>query len=396
MDSKDAQTWLEKLEEQRQYHARDACRAHTDCPSVNVDVDWMDPEYIKNMPIKPHDQTSNQLWVDIELGSPSNADLLAQTARELSDKGWLAIYTRMAVLMCKKNIDLIHGRVLLQTLPSKAYDTKATLDHARLYDAEFARAGISRDRYCIKIPSTGAALNAAKVLSAEGIPTLGTALFSLPQAIACSQAGMLYISPYFNDEEELGPTDIFVFPETRAHDDLSLWPDVEDPATQHPMSARVFQILETYRRLYKETGREQPLLKNASFISAKEAMAAGELGCHSATISHTVLNELARLPYDGTKQPGEGVPKPVHVYRDAGPTPERLRKLANIDPLAAAAWDGKLASTDVDYLADGGAALTKAIEADPISKERLAVALELFTGGENRSKAKVEKALAAL
>lgn len=51
--------------------------------------------------------------------------------------------------------------------------------------------------------------------------------------------------------------------ETRAHDDLSLWPDVEDPATQHPMSARVFQILETYRRLYKETGKEQPLLKNA-------------------------------------------------------------------------------------------------------------------------------------
>ncbi|GJN76175.1 hypothetical protein PLIIFM63780_010214 [Purpureocillium lilacinum] len=365
MGSKDAQTWLEKLEEQ-----------------LNVDVDWMDPEYIKNMPIKPHDQTSNQLWVDIELGSPSNADLLAQTARELKDKGWLAIYTRMAVLMCKKNIDLIQGRVLLQTLPSKAYDTQATLDHARLYDAEFARAGIGRDRYCIKIPSTGAALNAAKVLSAEGIPTLGTALFSLPQAIACSQAGMLYISPYFN--------------ETRAHDDLSLWPNVEDPATQHPMSARVFQILETYRRLYKETGREQPLLKNASFISAKEAMAAGELGCHSATISHTVLNELAKLKYDGSKQPGEGVPKPVHVYRDAGPTPERLRKLAQIDPLAAAAWDGKLASTDIDYLANGGAELTKAIEADPISKERLAIALELFTGGENRSKDKVEKALAAL
>lgn len=55
----------------------------------------MDPEYIKAMPIKPHDQTSNQLWVDIQLGHPSNADLLAQTARELKDKGWLAIYTRM-------------------------------------------------------------------------------------------------------------------------------------------------------------------------------------------------------------------------------------------------------------------------------------------------------------
>lgn len=100
--------------------------------------------------------------------------------------------------MCKKNINSIKGRVLLQTLPSKAYEFQDTLDHARLYDREFALAGIGRDRFCIKIPSTGPALNAAKILSAEGIPTLGTALFSLPQAIACSQAGMLYISPYYN------------------------------------------------------------------------------------------------------------------------------------------------------------------------------------------------------
>lgn len=178
----------------------------------------MDPEYIKSMPIVPHDQTSNQLWVDIQLGHSSNQELFRQVATELKNEGWLAIYTRMvqnpppqnpapsealtpppqAVLMCKKNIDSIRGRVLLQTLPSNAYRTQETLDHARLYDREFARAGISRERYCIKIPSTGPALNAAKILSAEGIPTLGTALFGLPQAIACSQAGMLYISPYYN------------------------------------------------------------------------------------------------------------------------------------------------------------------------------------------------------
>lgn len=108
--------------------------------------------------------------------------------------------------MCKKNIDAISGRVLLQTLPSKAYDEQATLAHARLYDQEFKRAGISRNRYCIKIPATGPALNAAKLLSQEkdadglGIPTLGTAIFGLAQAIASSQAGMIYISPYFNGE----------------------------------------------------------------------------------------------------------------------------------------------------------------------------------------------------
>lgn len=55
--------------------------------------------------------------------------------------------------------------------------------------------------------------------------------------------------------------------EVRAHDDLSLWPDVEDPAIQHTMSARIVQILETYRKLFKESGKEQPLLKNARYIA---------------------------------------------------------------------------------------------------------------------------------
>ena len=40
------QTWLQKLDEQ-----------------LNVDVDWMDPTYSKNLQIKPNDQTSNNLWV---------------------------------------------------------------------------------------------------------------------------------------------------------------------------------------------------------------------------------------------------------------------------------------------------------------------------------------------
>ena len=157
--------------------------------------------------------------------------------------------------MCKENIDNIKGRVLLQVYPNQAYDTQAVLDSARAYAAEFKRAGIPQDRYCIKIPSTGPALNACPTLKQEGIRTLGTALFSLPQAIACSQAECLYISPYFN--------------EVKAHDDLKLWPNVEDPATQHTMSARTMQILETYARLHAETGKDQPLLKQARWVGKK-------------------------------------------------------------------------------------------------------------------------------
>ncbi|KAF2726576.1 aldolase [Polyplosphaeria fusca] len=367
MGSIQTQSWLQKLEEE-----------------LNIDVDWMDPAFSKRMAsefgVKPNDMTSNNLWVNIQMSHPDNKEMFERTVKELKSEGWLAIYTRIAVQLCKNNIDNVRGRVALQVNPHKAYDTQAVLDHARAYAKEFERAGIPKTKYFIKIPSTGPALNAAPLLEAEGIRTLGTALFSLPQAIACSQAGMLYISPYFN--------------ETRAHDDLSLWPNVEDPATQHTMSARIVQILDTYKRLYKETGKEQPLLKNASFISPKEAMAAGEMGCHSATISHTCIEELAKLPYDGSKQPGAGVPKPNPYYKAGGPTPERLRKLANVDPLAAADWDGKLASTDIDYLANNGAELEKAIKKDPVTVERLDIALKLFGGGIDESQAKIEAQMA--
>lgn len=125
-------------------------------------------------------------------------------------------------------------------------------------------------------------------------------------------------------------------------------------------------------------------------------MAAGEMGCHSATISHTCIEELAKLPYDGPKQPGAGVPKPQHVYKTPGATPERLKKLMNVDPLASAEWDGKLASTDVDYLANNGAELEKAIKKDPVSVARLADALKLFQGGIDESRAKIEEAMKKL
>jgi transaldolase len=100
--------------------------------------------------------------------------------------------------MCKENIDAISGRVLVQTSPSQAYNTQATIEHAKLYDDEFQNRGINRKRFCIKIPATGPGVLAMQYLTQLGIPVLGTAIFSVEQAIACSQAGCIYVSPYYN------------------------------------------------------------------------------------------------------------------------------------------------------------------------------------------------------
>ncbi|KAF5563269.1 transaldolase [Fusarium napiforme] len=208
----------------------------------------------------------------------SNADLINATAFELQDQAFLAILSRLAVHLCKRNLDLIKGRVLVQTSPSAAYKLQETLDHARLYASEFERPGIPNDRYCIKIMATGPGLNAAKILQEEGISTLGTGVFSVVQAVACSQAGCLYISPYYN--------------EIRTHLNPELWPDVQDPALEHPFSHRIAQMVQAYKTLFATTGKEQPLIKNAGFRSYKEVLASAELGCHSANISQDLLEEL--------------------------------------------------------------------------------------------------------
>lgn len=76
----------------------------------------------------------------------------------------------------------------------------AIIKQCREYAAAFEAAGVSRDRYAIKIPFSGSGAAASKILNAEGIRTLATAVFSVEQAVAASQAGCVMISPYYNGE----------------------------------------------------------------------------------------------------------------------------------------------------------------------------------------------------
>ncbi|KAF4964565.1 hypothetical protein FSARC_7524 [Fusarium sarcochroum] len=350
-------TWLDKLQKQ-----------------LKIDIDCMDPaEARRFLPFKPYDQTSNQRLVYEQMVAPENRELFLKTVKEGKDEGWEVILDRMSALICAKNIENIQGRVLLQSSAFHAYDTDKVVAHARSYAREFEKAGISKDRICIKIPATGPALNASPILLKEGIRTLGTSIFSVVQAIAASQAETISISPYIN------------FP--WYHADRKQWPDVGDPALEHPMSPRLVQIQQVYQRLREETGKVQPLLKPASFISAREAIAMGEVGCHHATIPEDILLQLSLLDAEANPPPGNDTKK------QEGIPSERIAHLAKTDPLADPNWNGKLPSTDVNYLADNGAALAKAIAADPVTEKGLYEALESFKANELQSKAAIEEVL---
>lgn len=102
------------------------------------------------------------------------------------------------VHFCAANLKNITGRVLVQVAPRHVYSKEAVLAYCYAYDTAFKEAGVSRDHYAIKMAVTGPAMAAATILNKQGIRTLGTSVFGLPQAIAASQAGCLYLSPYYN------------------------------------------------------------------------------------------------------------------------------------------------------------------------------------------------------
>ncbi|TKY86936.1 hypothetical protein EX895_004224 [Sporisorium graminicola] len=346
-----------------------------------IDVDGLDVDLtlqLKALGIEPCDMTSNQFIVADALALEQNQALLEQVIRDSPGADWLTILDRVSVKLCALNVGNISGRALLQASPAHAYNTEAIVAHALAYDREFAAAGIGKDRYCIKILSTGPGMLAARILESQhGISTLGTGLFSVPQALAAAQAGCLYISPYYNEI-----LTHFMAPAER--------PVYDNPVTQHPMSPRMAQIYQAYRSIALSTpGKRLPAIKGASYIAINEVLAMPELGTQQVTILAPTLAEMIALQTP-IRAAGDKVYKPSMTY--AHDLPESSLPLLKVDPLRA---DGKAQVFDVasDYLANNAAELERAIHDDPETARRIKDAVEVFQKAELQAKALIDAAV---
>ncbi|KAK5989480.1 Transaldolase-like protein [Cladobotryum mycophilum] len=341
----------------------------------NVDVDDASTEVIKSLPFTPHNQTSNQAIITNEL--LKDPALIKRLVQQYGSQGWEHVYDQAAVHLCARNIPHLSGRVLIQTSLRHLHDRDAIIAQCRSYASLFAQHGVPRDRFAIKLPFSGAAASAALQLNGEeGIRTLATAVFSLEQGIAASQSGCLFISPYYN--------------EIAAHLDPALRPSFEDPALEHPMSPRVIHILEAFAKAYKETGKEQPIMVIASHFTPSEILAMTELNCPHITIPPHLLTTLLQTP-DTLPLP---TPKKTFHYAEYA-TAERLIKLSTADPLAGPDWDGKLATAETDFVADGGAKLDAFIKSDPVASKRVGDAEAFFLEMEDKARIVIEKEMAA-
>jgi transaldolase len=93
-------------------------------------------------------------------------------------------------------LQIVPGRVSTETDARLSFDTEGSIAKARQLIGLYEKNGISRDRVLIKIASTWEGIKAAEVVTKEGIHCNLTLLFSMPQAIACAEAGVQLISPF--------------------------------------------------------------------------------------------------------------------------------------------------------------------------------------------------------
>lgn len=166
-------------------------------------------------------------------------------------------------------LKIVPGRVSTETDANLSFDTSALVAKGRRFIELYGRKGIERERILIKIASTWEGIRACETLQREGINCNLTLLFSLPQAVACAQAGAKLISPFVGR--------ILDWHKKSTGKDFA---PAEDPGVQ--------SVREIYA-YYKKFGHPTEVM-GASFRNKGEILELA--GCDLLTISPQLLGEL--------------------------------------------------------------------------------------------------------
>jgi len=178
---------------------------------------------------------------------------------------------KLAVNFGIEILKIVPGRVSTEVDARYSFDFEANIKKARGLIALYKEAGIDKERILIKIASTWEGIQAAKELEKEGIHCNLTLLFSLPQAIACAEAGVTLISPFVGRI-----TDFY-----KQRDGKSFVPH-EDPG---------IISVKTIYNYYKHHGYKTVVM-GASFRTKEQVIELA--GCDLLTVSPTLLEELAQ------------------------------------------------------------------------------------------------------
>ncbi|OWT60260.1 transaldolase [Candidimonas nitroreducens] len=264
---------------------------------------------------RPTDATTNPSLILKAVQKPAYRPLLDKLLAGHPGAATAELAERLLVAFGLEILGIVPGRVSTEVDARLSFDTQATIERARRLVARYRHAGIDRERILIKIASTWEGIQAARVLQREGIRCNLTLLFSLPQAVACADAGVQLISPF------VGRIYDWYKKAAGAQWDEAAHAGAQDPGVQSV--ARIYNY-------YKARGIQTEIM-GASFRNKSQILALA--GCDLLTISPELLGELA-----AADAPIERRLDPAHAAQAAGDTLPcdeiSFRSLLNQDAMA--------------------------------------------------------------
>ncbi|SAK49293.1 transaldolase B [Caballeronia calidae] len=290
---------------------------------------------------KPQDATTNPSLILKAVQKDDYKPLLEKTVKEHATKPMPQIIDNLLVAFGTEILKIIPGRVSTEVDARLSFDTKASIDKAHDIIKLYENAGISRDRVLIKLASTWEGIRAAEQLQKEGIHCNMTLLFSLPQAVACAEAGAQLISPFVGR--------IYDWYKKAAGAE---WDEVKNGGANDPGVQSVRRIY-TY---YKKFGYKTEVM-GASFRTVSQITELA--GCDLLTISPDLLKKLADSNDKVERKLSPDSVKNENVEKIAVDEPT-FRFLVNDDAMAT------------EKLAEG----IRAFAADAIKLEKLITALK--------------------
>ncbi len=180
-----------------------------------------------------------------------------------------AIIDDLLIAFGREILSIVPGRVSTEVDARLSFDVDATVKKARYLISLYEKQGTPRERVLIKIASTWEGARAAEICEKEGIHCNLTLLFSLPQAIACAEAGVRLISPFVG----------------RIYDYFKATTGKEYSGAEDPGVQSVEKIYNYYKKFGYQTQVMGASFRNTGQI---EFLA----GCDLLTISPDLLEEL--------------------------------------------------------------------------------------------------------
>jgi len=227
---------------------------------------------------QPRDATTNPTLLQKAAEMPEYEGLVQNVLRQTkkgphpASQNVQAAMDQLAISFGTEILKIVPNRVSTEVDARLSFDIQGSIAKGRQLIGMYEKAGIARERILIKVASTWEGICAGRELKREGINCNLTLLFSLPQAIACAEAGVQLISPFVGRILDW-------FKKSTGRDQ---YPAAEDPG--------VVSVTQIYR-YYKKHGYATEVM-GASFRNAGEILELA--GCDLLTISPALLDELQK------------------------------------------------------------------------------------------------------